>query len=88
MGLGLSFTKRIVFGTHTSVGLIQIEAELLDSQSGERLAAGIDRRAGTKAWRTKFSGRWVDVREAFDWWAHRLQTRLAELRQQSSQPST
>ncbi len=84
MGLGISYTKKIVFGTHTSVGLVQVEAELLDAQTNQRLAAAVDRRAGTKAWQSKFSGRWVDVRDAFDFWARRLQMRLAELRTQTT----
>ena len=79
IGLGLTYSKRIVFGTHTSVGLVTGEMELLDSQTNERLAAAVDRRAGTKVLRGKFA-RWGDVKDAFDYWARRVQTRLAELR--------
>lgn len=78
-GLGITYTKRIVFGTHTAVGIVTVEGELLDSATGQRLAAAVDRRAGTKVLRGKFN-RWGDVKDAFDFWARRLQTRLAELR--------
>jgi hypothetical protein len=53
---------------------------MTDSVTGKRLAAAVDRRAGTKAQRTKFSGSWGDVKDAFDYWARRVETRLAELR--------
>ncbi|MCG3149111.1 MAG: hypothetical protein PCFJNLEI_02570 [Verrucomicrobiae bacterium] len=78
-GLGITYAKRIVFGTHTSVGMVTGEIELLDGGTGQRVAAAVDRRAGTKVLRGKFS-RWGDVKDAFDFWARRLQTRLAELR--------
>ena len=78
-GLGITYTKRIVFGTHTAVGIVTVEGELLDGGTGQRIAAAVDRRAGTKVLRGKFS-RWGDVKDAFDFWARRLQTRLAELR--------
>jgi len=78
-GLGITYAKRIVFGTHTSVGLVTGEMEMLDSVSGKRLAAAVDRRAGTKVLRGKFA-RWGDVKDAFDYWARRMQTGLAELR--------
>lgn len=78
-GLGLSYTKRIVFGTHTSVGLVTGEIEMLDGATGKRVAAAVDRRAGTKVLRGKFA-RWGDVKDAFDYWARRIQGRLAELR--------
>ena len=78
-GLGITYAKRIVLGTHTAVGIVSVEGELLDGGTGQRLAAAVDRRAGTKVLRGKFS-RWGDVKDAFDFWARRLQTRLAELR--------
>lgn len=79
IGLGLTYAKRVTFGTHTSVGLVTGELEILDAQTNERLAAGVDRRAGTKVLRGKFA-KWGDVKDAFDYWGRRVQTRLAELR--------
>lgn len=80
IGLALSYVKRGVFGTHLAVGSCQVEMELLDGPSGTRLAAAVDRRAGTKALRTKFDGSFGDVMLALDYWAERLQMRLAEER--------
>ncbi len=78
-GLGITYAKRIAFGTHTSVGLVTGEMEMLDGGTGQRIAAAVDRRAGTKVLRGKFA-RWGDAKDAFDYWARRVQTRLAELR--------
>ena len=69
-------------GTQVLVGRAGVEAEILDALTGERLAAAVDRRAGTKALRG-VGGTWADVQHAFDYWSERLRTRLAELREGS-----
>jgi hypothetical protein len=79
-GMALSLTKRVIFGTGLGVGEAQVEMELLDGQTKQRVAAAVDRRAGTKALRTKFDGSFGDVKLAFDYWAERLTTRLQEER--------
>lgn len=78
-GLGLSYAKRLLSGTHSGVGVVAVEGELLDSLSGKRLAAVMDRRAGTKSPGGKLT-RWGDVQDAFSFWARRMQTNLALLR--------
>jgi hypothetical protein len=60
-------------------GSAAIEAEITDSLSGERLAAAVDKRLGTKTLRGAF-GKWTNVDNAFEHWAEQLRTRLAELR--------
>ena len=80
IGMAVSYTKRIIFGTGLGVGECQVEAEILDGQTGQRLAAAVDRRAGTKALRTKFDGSFGDVKLCLDYWAERLNERLMELR--------
>jgi hypothetical protein len=75
----LSGVKRVATGTAAFVGEAGVEAELLDSMNNRRLAAAIDRRVGQKRLRGSLD-KWDDVREAFDFWAERLKTRLAELR--------
>ena len=72
----ISFGKRLITGTDLGVGEAMIEAEALDGQTGQRIAAVMDARAGTKALRSKIGGRWEDVKLAFDWWAQRLNKRL------------
>lgn len=79
-GIAANLLKTAVFGTGIGVGQVQVEAELLDGQTNQRLAAAVDRRAGTKALRTKFDGTWGDVKLAFQYWSQKLETRLVELR--------
>jgi len=66
--------------TQVLVGRAGVEGEVLDGLTGQRLAAAVDRRAGTKALRGGVST-WADVQNAFDFWSERLRTGLAELRE-------
>lgn len=80
IGLVISYAKQAITGTGTAVGVIYVEGELADGVSGQRVAAFVDARAGTKALRTKFNGTWGDAKLAFDWWAQRLDARLELLK--------
>jgi len=71
--------SQIASDTQVLVGRAGVEGEILDGVTEERLAAAVDRRAGTKALRGGIST-WADVQNAFDFWSERLRTRLAELR--------
>ncbi len=72
----------VIGGKFTNVrvwtGAASVEGEVLDSITGERLMAAIDRRVGTKspagAWE-----RWDDVEQAFEFWAHRVRRRMQGL---------
>lgn len=86
IGLAASYGKQAVTGTGLGVGDVSVEAELRDGGTNQLLAAVVDRRAGTKAWRSKFDGTWGDVKLAFHWWAQRLASRLAEAEQGTLQP--
>jgi hypothetical protein len=74
----ISLGKQTLLGTAIGVGSVTIEGELLDGASNERLIAVVDSRSGGMALRSKVSGYWGDVEKSFDWWAQRLNTRLAE----------
>ena len=50
------------------VGEAEIEMELTDGTTGERIFAGVDERVGTKTYKGMFS-KWDDVDEAFKYWA-------------------
>jgi len=77
----ISFGKRLITGTDLGVGLVEVEAEVTDGQTGQRIFAAMDARAGTKAIRTKFDSRWEDIKLAFDWWAKRCDQRLMLFKQ-------
>ncbi len=68
--------------TAAFVGEASVEGEVRDAQSGELLAAGVDRRAGTK-FLGKASGgvgKWKDVKQAFQAWAQQFKANLRKLR--------
>jgi hypothetical protein len=80
IGLVYDLVKWGFTGMHTSVGKADIEMELTDSVSDERLVAAVAARAGRKSLVSgNFSG-WGDVQDAFDFWAAQFDTRLTELR--------
>ena len=73
IGLAVSIIKKGSTGTYPGVGSASMEAEFLDSQTNERLAAAIDKRPGSK-----FSGftKYGSAKEAFEFWAKRLRVFL------------
>ena len=78
VGLAISALQRVALGQTATSGRATIEAEVLDSQTGERLAALVDGRAGRKVtgrfdkWK-----KWQDVRDACDYWSGQLRAELA-----------
>ena len=74
-GIAISLIKKGITGKSTGVGEISMEFELLDSQSNERLAAAVDRRAGGKVDSMTKLG---NAEDSFKFWAQRLRTRLDE----------
>lgn len=83
VGMALGLVKKVATGTNLSVGKAAVEVELQDSQTGERLIAGVDKRAGRK-YTGKFDkfDKYHTIEDAFDYWAKRLKKRLKELRSQ------
>lgn len=87
MGIGLSLVKRVIFGTGLGVGECQAEAEFMDGGTGQILCEAVDRRAGTKALRTKFNGTFGDVKLCMDYWSQRAAFKLEQLRVNSADKS-
>jgi hypothetical protein len=81
IGIGINLATKGITGTSAMVGEAAIEAEILDSLTNERLAALIDKRAGTKSYQDKFK-EWGDVDKAFIFWAERARMKLTGLRNQ------
>jgi hypothetical protein len=81
IGIGINLATKAITGTSAMVGEAAIEAEILDSLTNERLAALIDKRAGTKSYQDKFK-EWGDVNKAFIYWAERARKKLLGLRNQ------
>jgi hypothetical protein len=75
----MSKGKKALLGTETLVGKASIEVEVTDSQTGELLAAAVDRRGGGKyAW--KALSRWEDFEQASDYWAKKFAWRACMMR--------
>ncbi|MCC6931887.1 MAG: DUF3313 family protein [Deltaproteobacteria bacterium] len=75
IGLALSAMKRVITGSDSFVGDAQAEMEILDSETGIRLVAAVDKRVETKALRSKF-GSWNHAKEACDYWVGKLTENL------------
>ncbi len=81
IGLALSGLVALGTGEWAFTGSVGVEAEMLDSVTGKRLFAAVDRRTGAKVTGEgdKFND-WRTVKNAFDFWAAKLRERLAEER--------
>jgi hypothetical protein len=69
-----------VSGFNALEGEAAIEAELLDAQSHERLAAYVEKRAGSNVLLTKDKDSLGPILDLFSYWAKRLRQRLDEAR--------
>lgn len=79
MTMVMSQGKKMVSGTQTFVGKASVEVEVTDSQTGELLGAGVDRRGGGKyAW--KALNRWEDFEQAATYWAKKFRWRACLMR--------
>lgn len=76
-GIAAAAATKAASGDNLGTGEAATEIEVVDSVSGVRLAAAVDRRQGGKA---AFRGKWEDTKEAFDHWAKRFRERLDEAR--------
>lgn len=78
-GLAASFVKKGVTGSHIGMGEISGEAELVDSQTGEMLAAAIDKKVGQKHKLGKTFTKWGQVETICNDWAENFSKRLDKL---------
>jgi hypothetical protein len=67
--------KSIMTGKGPGVGEISMEFEFLDSETNQRIAAGVDRRTGTMIQNLSKFG---TAEDAFKFWAQRLRFRMDE----------
>jgi hypothetical protein len=67
-------------GNYAFVGSAQSEGEVLDSVTGDRLAAAVDRRYGGISVKNAGVWKWGDAEHIMDYWADTLSTKLAERR--------
>lgn len=75
----MSGVKSLATGSGSFVGRASVEVNITDSNTAERLAAGVDRRVGGKALKGSTKA-WNDVEQAFEYWADKLAQRLREMK--------
>jgi hypothetical protein len=75
IGIVVSKGKELATGTAINVGKVGGELEIVDSVSGERLAAAVDRRVGHGVARNVFTY-WGDVDDAVITWSEKLSDNL------------
>jgi hypothetical protein len=77
VGIAISLVKKAATGKWTGAGKTGMEMEILDSASNERIAAGVDERAGGK---TSSFSKWGSAKEAMEFWTTRMRTALDKVR--------
>lgn len=77
IGWVVAGATKVASDDNMGTGEASSEMEVLDSKTGERLAAAVDRRQGGKS---VFRGKWDDTKDALEYWAKRFRQRLDEMR--------
>jgi Protein of unknown function (DUF3313) len=78
-----SLLKTIATGKPAFKGEAVIEAKVTDSQTGEVLRAGVDRRVGKKRLSAESFNSWADVYESLRYWAENGRYQLCKARRAS-----
>ena len=73
----LATLKYVATGTYSFVGSAQAEGKLVDSVSGELLAAGVDKRVGGGSIKTAAQWQLGDAENAMTAWSEQLANRLS-----------
>jgi hypothetical protein len=73
----LNSVANLATGSYAFVGSAQSEGEVVDSQTGGRLAAAIDKRSGGLSIKNANVWQWGDAENAMDYWAQRTADRLS-----------
>lgn len=74
----LNTAQSLATGSYAFVGSAQTEGQIVDSVTGERLAAAIDRREGGMSLQTAAQWKWGDAQNILDYWAEKTAGRIAE----------
>ena len=82
----ISILSMAVTDRHILLDQATIEAELLDSQTNQRLFAYVDRRIGDKVDPVQRVANWGHITATFNHWAREFRTRLGEVGQQVAGP--
>lgn len=79
IGIGISLVRYTATGKQSGVGEITAEMKLTDADTGELLAAALDRRVGGKEISEMWS-KWRNADDALQYWAKRMSFALCNAR--------
>ncbi len=79
-----SSIKTLTTGKPLFKGAASIEGKLMDGESGEVLAAAVDRRVGGRFLDAEVFDSWNDVHGALKYWSQMTRFRLCQLRKQTT----
>ncbi len=77
----LNGAQSLATGTYAFAGNTMVEGQIVDSVTGERLAAALDKRAGGMSVKAAAKWEWGDTQLAFDYWAKKISQRLVDLKE-------
>ena len=75
--------QQLVTGSYGFSGSAEVALKVTDSQTGQLLAAAIDRRGGGGAVQQAATWQWGDVQAAIDFWTQRFAEKMVELREKA-----
>ncbi len=75
----LNSVQSLATGSYAFVGSAQAEGQIVDSVTGERLAAAVDKREGGMGIAAAAQWKWGDAQNILDFWAQKLPQRIVEL---------
>jgi hypothetical protein len=76
----ISAGTKLITGQGAFTGGIQTEGEILDSVTGKRIGAWVDKRFGGASIKNADVATWGDAQNAIDLWATLIATRIVDLR--------
>ncbi len=79
IGIGVSAATEFITGKPSFVGEVSAEAKLTDAQTGQLLAAAVDRRVGGNEIEASVDN-WDDVNKIIEIWSKLIRFRLCKLR--------
>jgi len=80
--------QQLVTGSYGFAGSAEVALKVTDSQTGQLLAAAVDRRAGGGAISQAAVWQWGDLQAVIDAWSQQFAQRMAELRERAKGAST
>jgi hypothetical protein len=79
----LNGVQSLATGSYAFVGSAQAEMKATDAETGDLLAAAVDKREGGMAVSSAAQWKWGDAENAMNFWAERVATRLLEMQGRS-----